>query len=200
MARPDLLSQLERRSVSLDPSISRLSPREVLRSRTLRSLVTADLTEAAQLLAYGATAESHDGQARLVAVFESNPFASADPILNEAMLLRGWMPDSEPRVFALDGPTRSPHRQPEALHPRPTEGGCRELCLYYDRDPVERRWRSSLGLLGLFDIARRHLEAEFFWRLGHGWLLPEAPHGRGKPAKRDPKKLIRPADVFRDAA
>lgn len=200
--RLDQVANLERPSVEFDTTISRMSPQAIARSRVLRERVAANVLDSWPVLVYESIADTHDGRIRLAAVFNDNPFASRDPLVNEALFDQGWRPGSEPRVFALDGPMPSPHRQPEPDlgHNDPKAGGCRELCLYYPWDPVERKWRPTLGILGLLDMARRHLEAEFLWRAGYGWPIKEAPHGRTSPAPREPYRLISPSDVFRDAA
>lgn len=80
-----------------------------------------------------------------------------------------------PRVLADPGAI-SKHRLPGDA-----------LCLWFPRDPEERRWHHSDGLLTLFNTARNHLFFEDYWRStgGHGgpgqpegiWLGDEAPHG-----------------------
>lgn len=202
LSEPALVANLERRSMAVDSSIEKMGPLDLFRIRSMRERVASDLASAVPVLAYKSNATSHDGRIDLVAVFDRNPFASHDPLVDEAKLIAGWRPEAEPRVFALDGPTSSPHRQPEPELGRrnPEAGGCLQLCLYYDLDPVEFRWRAALGVLGLFDLARRHLEAEHVWRATGRWPIPEAAHGTPRPARRDLGRLIRPDDVFGQAA
>lgn len=121
--------------------------------------------EIADLLAYSALAETREGRLRLVAVFPGSP-ASTDP-----------------SVLCLDGPRTSKHRNP------PFEDGVfgksAELCLYYRKDPPERRWTLEHGLLGLFDIARAHIANECEWRHTAIWPGADAPHGTTAPARAD---------------
>lgn len=81
-----------------------------------------------------------------------------------------------PRVVADPG-LPSKHRMPDDA-----------LCLYYPRDPDDRRWQHTDGLASLFEIIRDHLQYENHWRStggfgdpsGNGqgtWLGDEAPHG-----------------------
>lgn len=69
-----------------------------------------------------------------------------------------------PRIY-VDGPTESPHRYGE-----------RELCIWYPRDPPERRWVFEDGLLVLINLIQAHLFREAWWREKGEWLGPEAPH------------------------
>jgi hypothetical protein len=73
-------------------------------------------------------------------------------------------------VFA-DGPTESPHRY-----------GKDRLCLWYPKDPPELRWLPDHRLVGLIEVARRHLFREAWWRQTGGedggeWLGPEIHPG-----------------------
>lgn len=88
----------------------------------------------------------------------------------------GLHPRDYPRVFADVG-RQSPHRLTDDA-----------LCLYYPQDPPERRWIHTNGLVALFEIVRRHLLFEDYWRETGGfgdhrgrhrgtWLSDEAPHG-----------------------
>lgn len=194
----ELVWNLEREAVKYDPTIVRLAPLAMFRNRVLRERVAESIVDATGTLGYSAVARTHDGVIQLAAIFEENPFAATDPILSEAEMRRGWRPAREPRVFALNGPTESPHRQPEPElgNNSPEDGGCRELCLYYNRDPVDLRWRAELGLVSLFDVARQHLGAEHSWRAGLGWPLPEAPHGLSQPMKPRPYRVLNRADVL----
>lgn len=80
-----------------------------------------------------------------------------------------------PRVFADPGAV-SKHRLPGDA-----------LCLWFPRDPDDRRWHHGDGLVTLFNNVRNHLFFEDHWRAtgGHGgpgqpegtWLGDEAPHG-----------------------
>jgi hypothetical protein len=66
----------------------------------------------------------------------------------------------------VDGPTDSPHRYGDA-----------SLCMWYPKDPVERRWVGEDGLLQLITHARVHLFREAWWREHEEeWLGDEAPH------------------------
>lgn len=69
-----------------------------------------------------------------------------------------------PRVFA-DGPRRSKHRYSDG-----------SLCMWYPRDPEERRWVRSDGLVALIGLAIQHLFREAWWRETGEWLGEEAPH------------------------
>lgn len=83
-----------------------------------------------------------------------------------------------PRVFADPGAS-SKHRLPGDA-----------LCLWFPRDPDDRRWHHHDGLLALLNTVRNHLFFEDHWRAtgGHGgpgqregiWLGDEAPHGFGQ--------------------
>lgn len=92
---------------------------------------------------------------------------------------------AEPRVLCLDGPTDSLHRN-----------GPIELCLYYERDPDERRWKVSDGLVRLFDLARVHVWCEHIWRRrgrkDRDWPTPQADHGYGPPALANPSLALAP--------
>ena len=75
-------------------------------------------------------------------------------------------PPSFVDVFA-DGPTELPHRY-----------GKDKLCLWHPKDPPELRWLPEDRLVGLIEIARRHLFREAWWRQAGGhegdeWLGPE---------------------------
>jgi hypothetical protein len=71
-----------------------------------------------------------------------------------------------------------------------------ELCLYYERDPEERRWKVSDGLVRLFDLGRRHVMCEYIWRKRgrkpSDWPTEQAPHGYGPAAPPDPRLLLDP--------
>lgn len=81
-----------------------------------------------------------------------------------------------PRVVADPG-AESKHRMPDGA-----------LCLFFPGDPPEKRWQHTDGLVSLFEIVRRHLVLEDYWRESGGfgdrrgkgagvWLGDEAPHG-----------------------
>lgn len=78
----------------------------------------------------------------------------------------GLHPRDYPRVFADPG-AASPHRQPH-------DGA---LCLWQPRDPDDRRWLATQGLVDLLSITRNHLFFEVHWRATEEWLGDEAPHG-----------------------
>ncbi len=69
-----------------------------------------------------------------------------------------------PRVTA-GGPLESPHRY---------KGGA--LCMWYPKDPDEKRWVFNDGLLELLVMIEFHLYREAWWRETGEWLGPEAPH------------------------
>ena len=73
-------------------------------------------------------------------------------------------------VFA-DGPTGSPHRY-----------GKDRLCMWYPDDPPELRWLPEHRIVGLIEMARRHLFREAWWRQTGGdeggeWVGPEIHPG-----------------------
>jgi hypothetical protein len=155
----------------VDPSIDRL-PIALTRDHPgLRAYVQAIGVPVWDLWGYLAPAEGPWPLRRLVALFLRNP-AQSDPF-----------------VLALDGPKDSKHRngpKNESI----------ELCLYYSRDPNERRWKPSDGLPRLFDLGRRHLLCEHIWRERGGrdrdWPVEDAPHGYGEPAASDPSLALPP--------
>lgn len=147
--------------MSIDPTIKRAEPRVLRQNPDARLLASMLNVPQWDLLAYQALADSPFGRVRLLAVFPSNPFSR-----------RGI----RPTVLALDGPRQSLHRNassPEAAQ----RGESADLCLFFDGDPLERRWTVEAGLLGLFDLARRHLAAEHIWRLEGRWPMEDAAHG-----------------------
>lgn len=95
-----------------------------------------------------------------------------------AIVLRGPPSKRRPLLFA-DGPVRSRHRFRWA---RPTT-----LCIWFGRDCASLRWRPEHRLVGLIDLARRHLLQESFWRAEEVWDAPEvhaeprgSEQGRGR--------------------
>ena len=157
---------LEHPSFELDPTMARLDGDEVDRNPDLRRVVEGLDVEPEDLLVYRATADGPFGRYRLAAVFPLPPDVR------------------DPAVLCLDGPRglgSSKHRN-----------GPAELCLYYEDDPPERRWTEGLGLLRLFDLARRHVTAEHVWRETGRWPMEEAPHGRSEPASPDPSLALPP--------
>ncbi len=70
-----------------------------------------------------------------------------------------------PRVYA-DGPTESPHRYEDG-----------SLCMWYPRDPLERRWSFGDGLHALLGQIAVHLVKENIWRRTGEWPGAEVPHG-----------------------
>ncbi len=189
-----LVQQLEHRSQLADKSIKRLTARQMVRNPVIRERVTRDPKDAARFLAYRGRANSLGGPIRVAIVFPCCPFLSPEPWLDDRLRMKGFSATHEPLVLALDGPTESPHRYGGVG--KPEDGGCDALCLYYPNDPWERKWRPSLGLLGLFDIARVHLDAEHIWRITQNWPIPEAPHGNARPARPNRKFLIQPSQIF----
>lgn len=160
------VAALEHPSMEMDPTIGRLSGDDVDRNPDLRRIVVGLRVEPDDLLAYRAPVDGPFGRYRLVAVFPLPPDVR-DPV-----------------VLCLDGPTgpwASKHRN-----------GPAELCLYFEDDPPERRWTEELGLLRLFDLARRHVTAEHVWRETGRWPTDEAPHGRSEPATSDPSLALKP--------
>lgn len=164
--RPERVTGLEYPSVEIDPTIMKLTGEEVDRNPDLRRIIENLRVEPEDLLVYRALADGPFGRYRLAAIF---PFP----------------PDIEdPAVLCLDGPRglgSSKHRN-----------GPTELCLYYKDDPPERRWTEELGLLRLFDLARRHVTAEYVWRKTGRWPTEEAPHGRSVPVPSDPSLALAP--------
>lgn len=153
--------------MAADPRLRRLPLRLVDEHPALRGYVADFRVPPWDILGYESVAEGPWPLRRLVALFPRAP----------------WI--REPRVLCLDGPQDSLHRN-----------GPIELCLYYDRDPEERRWKVSDGLVRLFDLARRHLWAEKIWRDNgrrvSDWPTMQAAHGHGPVAKPDPQLLLDP--------
>jgi hypothetical protein len=119
------------------------------------------------ILGWASEAEGPWRQRRLVAVFPRAPWRQ------------------EPMVLCLDGLTDSLHRN-----------GMLDLCLYYERDPDERRWKVNDGLVRLFDLARVHVWCEHIWRArgrkDSDWPTPQAAHGYGAPVPADPSLMLPP--------
>jgi hypothetical protein len=171
--RFDLLWKLERPSIDVDPSIQRLPCRTMRQNRDLSRFLAELGILPYDVLAYEARAAGGYGQVRLAALFPLSPFEG-----------------HHPEVFALDGLRTSKHRNP------PWDGGVEgvsaHLCLYFRRDPTERRWTVDDGLVRLFDLARRHLEAEHIWRRTGVWPIEEAEHGAAAPARPNPRLQLPP--------
>ncbi|MEV7631203.1 hypothetical protein AB0N64_02215 [Microbacterium sp. NPDC089318] len=51
------------------------------------------------------------------------------------------------------------------------------LCLYYPRDPVQRRWTTQNGLRALLSLVADHLFFEDVYRDTGAWIAPQAEHG-----------------------
>lgn len=172
--RFDLLHHLECPSTRLDPTICNL-PRETLRRHPdLRAFLARLGVSPLFMLGYEALAEGPYGLVRLAALFPRDPFAGADP-----------------KVFALDGDRRSLHRNPP--WDNGVEGHGADLCLYFPPDPQERRWTVEYGLVGLFDLARRHLACEHIWRETDEWPTEDAPHGDlARPVAPRPELRVQP--------
>lgn len=157
-SRPDLCRRLEADGYSVDATLKRLDGAALERNPDLRRLCEGWQVAPAEVLAYEARAENQAGRFRLVALMPEPP-------------------PSDPVVVCLDGPRgadASPHRHTDI-----------QLCLYHPDDPPEQRWTLGQGVLALFDLARRHLLAEYFWRKGgrRDWPIAEAPHNRApRPA------------------
>jgi hypothetical protein len=142
----------------IDPTIEYLPRHTARQHRDVREYLRRVGVPPLYMLAYQARAEGSYGVVRLAALFPIDPF-------------RG----GEPEVFALDGDRRSLHRNPPWDDGVP--GVSAHLCLYFRRDPDERRWTVDDGLVRLFDLARWHLECEHAWRMDGVWPTEDAPHG-----------------------
>lgn len=162
--------------MQLDRTIKRAEPRLLRQHPDARLLVGRLNVPQWDLLAYQALADAPFGGVRLLALFPRNPF-SGDP-------------ETRPSVLALDGPRESLHRN--ASSPKAAQQGqSADLCLFFDGDPAERRWTPEAGLLGLFDLARRHLAAEHVWRTTRRWPIEDAAHGdRASPAASRPDLAV----------
>lgn len=122
---------------------------------------------------YGATMSRTEGRDSLVYEFDAIDVIARDPVSvrvefhrNPSYELYGLHPMDYPRVFADVG-AASPHRMPDD-----------SLCLYYPRDPRDRRWVADDGLDELLNITARHLFAEDYWRSNDQvWPVEQAPHG-----------------------
>lgn len=64
-----------------------------------------------------------------------------------------------------DGPDESPHRY-----------GDNTLCMWYPRDPDDKRWVFTDGLRDLLHAIVAHLWREAWWRETGEWLGEEVPH------------------------
>lgn len=158
--QPEQVAVLEGPSFGLDPTISRLGGKEILRNKDLRDFIGRLGVAPSDLLAYRALADGPFGRYRVVAVCPHPP-GKSDPV-----------------VLCLDGPRgneASEHRNGEAI-----------LCLYYWNDPPERRWTADDRLIRLFDLARQHLACEHVFRETGAWPIDEAPHGETHSAPSDP--------------
>lgn len=176
--RFELLWKLEHRSMEMDETIERLPWRTLRQNPDLRRYVAELGVPTWDLLAYQAMAEGAYGLVRVAALFPFSPFAG-----------------HHPEVFALDGDRRSKHRNP------PWDNGeeavSAHLCLYYRRDPSERRWTVDDELIRLFDLARKHLDAEHIWRETDKWPMDDAEHGPARPARRRPELKLPPLALTR---
>jgi hypothetical protein len=172
--RFDLLHHLESPSTRLDPTIETL-PKQTLRQHPdLRAYLARLSVPAIFMLGYQALAEGPYGIVRLAALFPRDPFAGG-----------------QPEMFALDGDRRSLHRNPPWDHG--VEGVSAHLCLYFPGDPDERRWTVDYGLVGLFDLGRRHLACEHVWRETATWPTEDAPHGgAARPVAPRPELKVPP--------
>jgi hypothetical protein len=172
--RFDLLERLERPSKEIDPTIRRLNSRTLRRNPDLARAGRELNVPTWDLLGYEAIAEDLYGRVRIVVLLPYSPYEGNDP----------W-------VYALDGPRNSLHRNP----PRDegTTDSSASLCLYFGGDPGERRWSPEYGLIGLFDLARRHLAAEHIWRTTKKWPFEDAAHGlAARPARPRPELRVEP--------
>lgn len=168
------LHRLESPSTRLDPTISNLQLTTLRRNPDLRGFCERSGITPLYMLGYQAIAEGPYGLVRVAALFPLNPFGGGDP-----------------EAFALDGDRRSLHRNPP--YDNGIEGVSAGLCLYFRNDPPERRWRPENGLVGLFDLARRHLACEHIWREKGYWPVEDAEHGElASPVKPRPELAIPP--------
>lgn len=162
-----LVFQLEHHAIPLDPFLQRAPATLMDTHPGLRRYLAARRISPADVMGWTSEAEGPWRQRRLVALFLDAPWTQ------------------EPAVLCLDGPTDSAHRNGEL-----------ELCLYYGRDPAERRWKVSDGLICLFDIARQHVWSEHIWRSRgrrpSDWPTDQAPHGNGTPAAPQPDLALPP--------
>jgi hypothetical protein len=162
-----LIWQLEHHGVSVDPHLRRLPLSLVSGHPGLRRYVAGCGVPPWDIIGWTSIVEGPWRPRRLAALFHRPP----------------WQ--REPRVLCLDGPTKSLHRN-----------GGMELCLYYERDPDERRWKLSDGLGRLFDLARIHVFCEHIWRESgmkkSDWPTEQAAHGYGAPTTADPSLALPP--------
>jgi len=162
--RPDLLRRLERDSFTIDKTIVRLSRNDLLGFPDLRETIEKSAFPLGHILGYMAASDGPYGRYRVAVLF------FGPPGLNE------------PVAICMDGPRgfdASEHRNGNA-----------QLCMYFPRDPPERRWTPEDGLGRLFDLARQHVLCEYLARMGQPWPIDEAPHGLTEPAPRDPSKAL----------
>lgn len=172
--RFERLHYLECPSTRLDPTIENLNIHTLRSHPDLRAYVDRIGVPALYMLGYQAMAEGPYGIVRLAALFPLDPFRGGPP-----------------NVFALDGDRRSLHRNPP--WDDDVEGASADLCLYFPSDPDERRWSVEYGLVGLFDLARRHLACEHVWRETDKWPTEDAPHGdAAKPVAPRPELRVEP--------
>lgn len=168
MEERPLVWTLELHAMAADPFLRRLTPGSMDAHPGLRRDLQARGVDPREVLGWETEAEGPWRQRRLIALFLAPPWKE------------------EPKVLCLDGPTDSLHRN-----------GILELCLYYERDPDERRWKINDGLPRLFDLARVHVWCEHIWRLrgrkDSDWPRPQAAHGYGAPATPDPDLALPPA-------
>jgi hypothetical protein len=162
-----LIWQLEQHAMALDPHLRRLPLALVDRHPGVRRYVEAWGVPPWDVIGWQTDAEGPWRQRRLVALAPRPP----------------WQAD--PKVLCLDDPTDSLHRN-----------GPLELCLYYERDPDERRWKVNDGLVRLFDLARAHVWSEHIWRRrgrkDSDWPALQAIHGYGAPARANPDLALPP--------
>lgn len=165
-----LVHALESHAQRIDPHVRRLTRDGLDAHPGLRRYLHDAGHDTRDLLAWQSEAEGPWRQRRLVALFPRAP----------------W--ERDPVMLCLDGPQKSLHRN---------DGGGMELCLYYSRDPEERRWKLSDGLVRLFDLGIQHVWCEHIFRERGGryrdWPIPQAAHGyRSTPAPRDPSLALEP--------
>lgn len=180
VGRFDLLHKLEYHSLRRpgQPDIRRVTYALLARHRDLVAFSERRGIALADVLGYLMVADTPEGAVRLVALFPEDPFQAG-----------------EPQVFALDGDRRSKHRN--APFDDGKMGHSAHLCLYYGRDPEERRWTPEHELGGLFDLAVQHLAHEGAWRQTGRWPVRDAPHGLPAPARPRPDLAV-PPQVLRE--
>ena len=108
------------------------------------------------------------GAAVLEMTLEPQPGLRAEGYLPERIRIV-VLRDERAFTYVLSGRGRNfKHRNPAPS---------RSLCLFYDEDVPDLRWRPEDGLGEFVTIVRRHLVFEEFWRRTGRWPCEDAPHG-----------------------